>query len=75
MRDTIEEAIVGLRRRMDDTDAPGGGGAGEGAAGSGSPSKRQRRAEESKFLSWETVQALFTSPALAEEPATEACEG
>ena len=43
--------------------AAGGGGAGSSPTrGLGSPSKRARRAaEESKFLSWETVQALGLS--------------
>ena len=75
MKDTIEEAIVGLRRANDAAgadDAASGGGApspgrGSGVGGVGSPSKRPRRSEESKLLSWETVQALgalggFSSP-------------
>ena len=82
MKDTIEEAIVGLRRATDaaaepgaddaasggGAPSPGSGGRGSGVGGVGSPSKRPRRSEESKMLSWETVQALgalggFSSPA------------
>ena len=75
MRATIEEAILGLRQQADD-DTGGSQSASQGsqgptspsrgaAAGSGgSPTKRQRRSEESKVLSWETVSALFSAPAV-----------
>ena len=75
-RNTIEEAIHNLRKQADNEEHDesgsgngGGGGPSSGGLGSptrgggashhSSPNKRQRRAEGS--LSWETVQALFSS--------------
>ena len=72
MRDTIEESILGLRQASADaaadaaaddaTDPTSPARGASGSAAAGSPNKRQRRAEESKLLSWETVQALFSPP-------------
>ena len=70
MRGTIEEAILGLGRQGGARADAGGQGASDrgpasGGGSGGSPCKRQRRADESKVLSWETVNALFSSPAAA----------
>jgi hypothetical protein len=75
--DTIEETIFGLRKAGAATECAspavtdGSGAEGSAAPGShcaraaaqagGSPSKRKRKVEESKVLSWDTVQALFSS--------------
>ena len=77
VRDTIEESILGLRKAGAATESAtpavtdGSGAEGSAAPGShsaraaaqagGSPSKRTRKVEESKVLSWDTVQALFSS--------------
>ena len=74
VRDTIEETIFGLRKATECASpavTDGNGAEGSAAPGShcaravaqagGSPSKRKRKVEESKVLSWDTVQALFSS--------------
>ena len=48
---------------------------GSPSKGAGSPNKRARRAEESKLLTWETVQALVSSGGLAAPAATPQGDG